>query len=68
MYSFKAEKLQEVKGKYKLGHLASIVGISSTLMSQIINGHRSCPKPTAFCITKMIDKEAEIEDYFNMVK
>lgn len=68
MYIFKEEKLEEIKDRYKLRSLSEKVGICTSLMSQIMNGHRTCPKPTAYCIVKMIDKDAEIEDYFNLAK
>lgn len=40
------------------------IGLSNTSMSQILKGKVACRKVVAYCITKYIDENAEIEDYF----
>ena len=35
-----------------------------SLLSNILNGKVACRKVVAFCITKYLNENAEIEDYF----
>lgn len=44
--------------------LAKIVGISECTLSRIINNRQTTSKTTAYCITKAISKDAEIEEFF----
>ena len=64
MYKFRPEKLNEIKSKYKLSYLAEEIGVSIYHLSKIINGKLNCKKPLAYCITKTVDQEKEINDYF----
>lgn len=50
--------------KYNKTQSAKIVGLNPATMIRIINGSQSCSKLVAYCITKFIDADAEIEDYF----
>lgn len=68
MYIFKEEKRQEIIEKYKMTYLCNQVGLTKGYFSQIINGKKTCPKRTAYSITKYFDSDAEIEDYFNINK
>lgn len=43
---------------------AEKIGITATSLSRILNGRVGTTKMTAYCIVKMFDKEAEIENYF----
>lgn len=40
------------------------IGIDRSYMSMILNKRRNCSKLVAYCITKYLDQEAEIKDYF----
>lgn len=60
MYLFKVDK--DVKINKTVA--SEIIGISRSHLTQIINGKLMCTKVTAYCITKYLDENAEIEDYF----
>lgn len=47
---------------------SEIIGLSQPTLSNILNRKVACRKVTAYCITKYIDDEAQIEDYFEKVK
>ena len=41
-----------------------VIGISRVYLTNILNGKQLCSKIVAYCITKYLDENAEIEDYF----
>lgn len=49
---------------YKQKSVAEKVGINPRTLSEMIKKDRTCPKITAYCLTKFLDSEAEIENYF----
>ena len=65
-YKFKSEKREDIR-KFNLIKIADVVGIDKSSLYQIVNGHRTAPKVTAFSITKAFDKDAEIDYYFDSV-
>lgn len=60
MYVFKQDK--NVKINQTIA--SEVIGLTQPTLSKILNGKVACRKVTAFCITKYIDENAEIEDYF----
>ena len=60
MYYFR----QDIQVKFKQKDLCETVGITQPTMSNIINGKVACRKVVAYCITKYLNQDAEIEDYF----
>lgn len=66
MYLIKEEKAKEIKRKYKQEYIRNEVGISKSYISLILSRTRSCSKKTAYCITKLVNEDAEIEDYFEV--
>ena len=60
MYKFKAE----IPIKINKTSACEIIGLSRSVLSNILNGKVNCRKVTAFSITKYLDNNAEIEDYF----
>lgn len=64
MYLFKKELKEEITKKFKISYLADNTGVSRVYLSNIINSKVAVKKAIAYCITKLIDKEAEIQDYF----
>ena len=60
MYIFK-ENL-DVKINQRIA--GEVIGLAQPTLSNILNRKVACRKVTAFCITKYIDENAEIEDYF----
>lgn len=47
---------------------SKIIGISQVSLSKIFTRKNPCRKNTAYCITKYISEEAEIENFFIRVK
>lgn len=66
MYFIKEERAKEIKRKYKQEYICTEVGISKCYISLILSKRKSCSKKTAYCITKLMDENAEIEDYFEV--
>lgn len=64
MYTFKKELSTEIKQKYKARNIANVVGITEGYLSQIFQKGKTCSKKTAYAITKAINSDAEIENYF----
>lgn len=67
-YYLKKDKATEILKKYKSNYIADEIGISPTYISLMLSGKRSCPKRIAYCFTKVININAEIEDYFDIEK
>lgn len=61
MYIIKEDANIDVINQSKL---AEKVGIAQATMNRIFKGKQSCSKMTAYAITKLINENAEIEDYF----
>lgn len=60
MYLFK----NEIPVKVNQTIASKIIGITQPTLSNILNGKVACRKVVAFCITKYLDENAKIEDYF----
>ena len=67
MYLFKKEFHDLVVRKFKISYIADDTGLSRIYVSNILNSKVAVKKLIAYCITKLIDKEAEINDYFTKV-
>jgi len=67
MYLFKKEFHNEIIRKYKISYIANDTGLSRVYITNIFNSKVAVKKIIAYCITKLIDKDAEIEDYFTKV-
>lgn len=67
MYQFKQEKLEEVINNNKLIDIASKVGISRVYLSYVLHNKYNCRKSIAYCITKALDQEKEIDYFFNEI-
>ena len=64
MYKAITEKFKNIKQR----EIAKKVGITEETMSRIVNQKQNTSKTTAYCIVKMINENAEIEDYFKKIK
>lgn len=64
MYIFK----KDVNVKINQTKASKIIGLAQPTLSRIFNRVVACRKVTAYCITKYIDENAEIEDFFERVK
>lgn len=60
MYLFKNIKVKINKSK-----ACKVIGCDRAYLSQIMNRQRTCSKKLAYCITKYLDAEKEILDYFD---
>lgn len=60
MYLFRTE----IPVKINQTIASEIIGITQPTLSNILNGKVACRKVVAFCITKYLDDNAKIEDYF----
>lgn len=61
MYVFK----QDIDIKINQTIASEVIGLAQPTLSKILNGKVACRKVVAFCITKYIDEDAEIEKYFD---
>ena len=61
MYTFKDK---ETFKKYNKTQSAKLIGLDPATLSRVINGKQECSKLVAYCITKFINADADIEDYF----
>ena len=43
---------------------SEVIGVSRVHLTNIMNGKIECTKTLAYCITKYLDENAKIEDYF----
>ena len=64
MYIFK----ENIDVKINQTIAGEVIGLTQPTLSNILNRKVACRKVVAFCITKYIDKNAEIEDYFEKIK
>lgn len=64
MYIFKTE----IPIKINQSKACKIIGIAQPTLSNILNRKVTCRKVVAYCITKYINENAEIEDYFERVE
>lgn len=64
MYVFK----EGVNVKLNQTRAGEIIGLTQPTLSNILNRKVACRKVVAYCITKYINQDAEIEDYFERVK
>ena len=65
-YYLKKEVAEKLKKKYRSTYFIEAVGISKCYTSLILNRKRHCPKRVAYCFTKAIDENAEIDDFFEV--
>jgi plasmid maintenance system antidote protein VapI len=61
MYIFKADS--DVKMNQTIA--SEVIGLAQPTLSNILNRKVACRKVVAFSITKYIDENANIEDYFD---
>lgn len=64
MYVFK----EGVNIKVNQTKAGEIIGLTQPTLSNILNRKVACRKVVAYCITKYINENAEIEDYFERVR
>lgn len=65
MYKIKEIGLLEEYNKVKV---ANQIGLHPDTLRKVLNGKIVCSKLVAYCITKFIDSNAEIDEYFERVE
>ena len=63
MYIFK----ENIDVKINQTIASEVIGLTQPTLSNILNRKVACRKVVAFCITKYIDENAKIEDYFEKI-
>ena len=61
MYTFKDKNVAKMFNKTQM---AKVIGLNPDTLRRVINGKQECSKLVAYCITKFLNSEAEIEEYF----
>lgn len=64
MYYFK----ENIVNIFNQTAIAKEVGINVSTLNRIFNRKQGCSKMTAYCICKVINENAEIQDYFEKRK
>ena len=64
MYRFKNKEDFKV---YNQTNAAKVIGITRQYLNNVVNGRVYCSKSIAYCITKFIDYNKEIENFFERV-
>ena len=62
MYRFRSD----IEVRINKTKASEIIGIDRSYLTQITNRKTKCSKVVAYCITKYLDQNAEILDYFNI--
>jgi len=65
MWKFKDKDLAK---NYNKTQVAKIIGLNADTLRRVINGKQVCSKLVAYCITKFLNSDATIEDYFELIK
>ena len=66
MYILKENIVVDLKGETQR-KVAEKIGVTEQTLSKILNRKMACSKMIAYCIVKINNSEAEIEDYFERV-
>lgn len=61
MYRFKEELNLDFRDRKKASEQ---IGINANTLGIILRGQMNCSKMIAYCITKLLFQEAEIDDFF----
>lgn len=65
MYLMKDNPITKVIKQKAMGEL---VGLNTATINRIFNQKQQCSKVVAYCITKFLDKDKEILDFFIKVR
>lgn len=67
-YILKDGVAENIREKYKTGYISTKLGLSNTYVSLILHRKRIIPKHVAYSFTKLLNSDAEINDYFKLVR
>ena len=62
------DKAKKLLMNFKFKWVAKTVGIHPDNLSKMVKQGKPCMKLTAYCLTKLLNADAEIEDYFTRVE
>lgn len=65
MWQFKDKNTAKM---YNKEEMAKVIGLHPVTLRRIINSKQLCSKLVAYCITKFLNNDAEINDYFEKVE
>ena len=68
MYKFKTEKYKELLNGKTVEWLSDELNYNNSTLYLLFNGHRTCKKPLAYAIVKILDEKNEIEDFFDKIE
>ena len=60
--------IEDVNVKLNQTIASEVIGITQPCLSNILNRKVACRKVVAYCITKYISQDCEIEDFFERIK
>lgn len=58
------DKSKELLKNFKFKWVAKTIGINPNTLSQMVKKNKPCMKLTAYCLTKLLNANAEIDEYF----
>lgn len=64
MYFFKTKLKDEYLDGRTITYIAKKIGITKHYVTNILNGKKHCSKLVAYVMVKVVNQEAEINDYF----
>lgn len=64
MYQMKETTKELIKEKIRISYLTKKTELSRQYISMIVNKNQVCSKVVAYIITKALDENKNIEDYF----
>lgn len=62
------DKAKKLLMNFKFKWVAKTIGINPDTLSKMVKQDKTCMKLTAYCLTKLLNADAEIEDYFIRVE
>ena len=66
-YLIKKEVAEKIKNTFRGQYFIDELGISKSYLSLVLTRKKKIPKRSAFAFTKLIDKDGNVLDYFDMV-
>ena len=58
------DKAKNLLMNFKFKWIAKTIGINPDTLSKMVKKNKPCMKLTAYCLTKLVNADAEIDDYF----
>lgn len=68
MYIFNEKEKANILQGRTITYVANKIGVTGAFLTSVLNGKRTCSKTIAYCVVKCLCQDAEIEDYFKLIK